>query len=122
LDLLKIGSTGLKKHDSFSRWMNKELMGVVDLDIKSSSDTVWSSMETLNFSDGSTVLTKEQLDAYVVSPSLSQDQLFSILDVSPSCAYIGLNTKVCKLFCGLNFILYNCTVQHFRHLRIDHFS
>ncbi|PWZ10123.1 Calmodulin-binding transcription activator 3 [Zea mays] len=36
----------------------------------------------------------KQLDAYVVNPSLSQDQLFSILDVSPSCAYIGTNTKV----------------------------
>ncbi|PWZ15923.1 Triosephosphate isomerase, cytosolic [Zea mays] len=43
----------------------------------------------------------EELDAYVVNPSLSQDQLFSILDVSPSCAYIGTNTKVCKLFCAL---------------------
>jgi calmodulin-binding transcription activator len=103
LDLLKIDSTGLKKHDSFSRWMSKELTGVVDLDIKSNSDTLWSSMETLNASDGSSVLTNEQLDAYVVSPSLSQDQLFSILDVSPNCAYIGLNTKVCKQFYVLNF-------------------
>ncbi|TVU46785.1 hypothetical protein EJB05_06346 [Eragrostis curvula] len=94
LDLLKIESTGLKKHDSFSRWMSKELTGVVDLDIKSSSDTLWSSIETVNVSDGSSVLTNEQLGAYIVSPSLSQDQLFSILDVSPSCAYIGLNTKV----------------------------
>jgi calmodulin-binding transcription activator len=103
LDLLKIDSTGLKKHDSFSRWMSKELTGVVDLDIKSNSDTLWSSRETLNDSDGSSVLTNEQLDAYVVSPSLSQDQLFSILDVSPNCAYIGLNTKVCKQFYVLNF-------------------
>ncbi|KAK3151792.1 hypothetical protein QOZ80_3AG0250610 [Eleusine coracana subsp. coracana] len=94
VDLLKIEPTGLKKHDSFSRWMSKELTGVVDLDIKSSSDTLWSSIEILNVSDGSSVPTNEQLDAYVVSPSLSQDQLFSILDVSPSCAYIGLNTKV----------------------------
>ncbi|XP_035818542.1 calmodulin-binding transcription activator 3 isoform X4 [Zea mays] len=61
LDLLTIEAPGLKKNDSFSRWMSKEL---------------------------------EELDAYVVNPSLSQDQLFSILDVSPSCAYIGTNTKV----------------------------
>uniref|UniRef100_A0A804NZY5 DCD domain-containing protein n=1 Tax=Zea mays TaxID=4577 RepID=A0A804NZY5_MAIZE len=62
LDLLTIETPGLKKNDSFSRWMSKEL---------------------------------EELDAYVVNPSLSQDQLFSILDVSPGCAYIGTNTKVC---------------------------
>ncbi|ONL98422.1 Triosephosphate isomerase cytosolic [Zea mays] len=61
LDLLTIETLGLKKNDSFSRWMSKEL---------------------------------EELDAYVVNPSFSQDQLFSILDVSPSCAYIGTNTKV----------------------------
>ncbi|XP_062211443.1 calmodulin-binding transcription activator 3-like isoform X2 [Phragmites australis] len=94
LDLFKIDSTGLKKNDSFSRWMSKELEGMVDLDIKSSSDTFWNSIETVNVADGSSALTNEQIDAYVVSPSLSQDQLFCILDVSPSCAYIGSNTKV----------------------------
>uniref|UniRef100_A0A804QP90 ENT domain-containing protein n=1 Tax=Zea mays TaxID=4577 RepID=A0A804QP90_MAIZE len=52
-------------------------------------------IETVKVPDGSNVLTNEQLDAYVVNHSLSQDQLFSILDVSPSCAYIGTNTKVC---------------------------
>lgn len=94
LDLLTIETPGLKKHDSFSRWMSKELEEVVDLGIKSTSDAFWSSIETVKVPDGSNVLTNEQLDAYVVSPSLSQDQLFSILDVSPSCAYIGTNTKV----------------------------
>ncbi|XP_066379134.1 calmodulin-binding transcription activator 3-like isoform X2 [Miscanthus floridulus] len=94
LDLLSIETPGLKKHDSFSRWMSKELEEVVDLGIKSTSDAFWSSIETVKVPDGSNVLSNEQLDAYVVSPSLSQDQLFSILDVSPSCAYIGTNTKV----------------------------
>lgn len=98
LDLLTIEPTGLKKHDSFSRWMSKELEEVIDLGIKSTSDAFWSNIETVKVPDGSIVLTNEQLDAYVVSPSLSQDQLFSILDVSPCCAYIGTNTKVCKLF------------------------
>ncbi|XP_021316766.1 calmodulin-binding transcription activator 3 isoform X3 [Sorghum bicolor] len=94
LDLLTIETPGLKKHDSFSRWMSKELEEVVDLGIKSTSDAFWSSIETVKVPDGSNVLSNEQLGAYVVSPSLSQDQLFSILDVSPSCAYIGTNTKV----------------------------
>ncbi|KAL6878416.1 hypothetical protein ACP4OV_012586 [Aristida adscensionis] len=96
LDIFKIEPSGLKKHDSFSRWMVKELegVGVVDLDIKSTSDTFWTSIENVNVADNSNVLTNEQLDAYAVSPSLSQDQLFSILDVSPICAYIGSNTKV----------------------------
>ncbi|KAG2540334.1 hypothetical protein PVAP13_9NG549214 [Panicum virgatum] len=94
LDLMTIEPTGLKKHDSFSRWMGKELEEVVDLGIKSTSDAFWSNIETVKVPDGSNVLTNEQLDAYVVSPSLSQDQLFSILDVSPSYVYIGTNTKV----------------------------
>lgn len=94
LDLFKIESSGLKKHDSFSRWMSKELGEVVDLGIKSSSDALWSSIEIVNAADGPSAPTNEQLDAYAVSPSLAQDQLFSILDISPSCSYIGLKTKV----------------------------
>jgi calmodulin-binding transcription activator len=86
---------GLKKTDSFSRWMSSELAEVVDLDIKSSSDAFWSTTETVNAADGSNIPINEQLDAFVVSPSLSQDQLFSIIDVSPSWAYTGSKTKVC---------------------------
>ncbi|KAL6856241.1 hypothetical protein ACP4OV_019043 [Aristida adscensionis] len=94
LDLFKIEPDGLKKFDSFSRWMNSELAEVVDLDIKSSSDAFWSTTETVNVADGAGIPMNEQLDAYVVSPSLSQDQLFSIIDVSPSWAYTGSKTKV----------------------------
>ncbi|KAL6657568.1 hypothetical protein ACP70R_005348 [Stipagrostis hirtigluma subsp. patula] len=94
LDLFKIEPDGLKKFDSFSRWMNNELAEVVDLDIKSSSDAFWSTTETVNVADGTGIPINEQLDAYVVSPSLSQDQLFSIIDVSPSWAYTGSKTKV----------------------------
>ncbi|XP_062188162.1 calmodulin-binding transcription activator 3-like [Phragmites australis] len=94
LDLFKIEPDGLKKFDSFSRWMSNELAEVVDLDIKSSSDAFWSSTETVNVADDSSIPINEQLDAYVVSPSLSQDQLFSIIDVSPSWAFNGLKTKV----------------------------
>jgi hypothetical protein len=97
LDLFKPECAGLKKHDSFSKWMSKELPEVVDLDMKSNSDAYWSSIETVSVTDGSVAPTNEQLDVYAVSPSLSPNQLFSILDVSPSCTYIGQNTKVCKL-------------------------
>lgn len=94
LDLFKIEPDGLKKFDSFSRWMNNELAEVADLDIKSSSDAFWSTTETVNVADGSSLPINEQLDAFVVGPSLSQDQLFSIIDVSPSWAYSGTVTKV----------------------------
>ncbi|CAL5084144.1 unnamed protein product [Urochloa decumbens] len=94
LDLFKIEPDGLKKFDSFSRWMSNELAEVADLDIKSSSDAFWSTTETVNAADGSGIPINEQLDAFVVSPSLSQDQLFSIIDVSPSWAYNGMKTKV----------------------------
>ncbi|TVU37808.1 hypothetical protein EJB05_11144 [Eragrostis curvula] len=94
LDLFKMEPDGLKKFDSFSRWMSSELAEVVDLDIKSSSDAFWSTTETVNAADGSSVPINEQLDAFVVSPSLSQDQLFSIIDVSPSWAYAGSKAKV----------------------------
>ncbi|ONM07037.1 Uncharacterized conserved protein UCP031088 alpha/beta hydrolase [Zea mays] len=53
LDLLTIETPGLKKNDSFSRWMSKELEE--------------SSIETVKVLDGSNVLTNEQLDAYVVT-------------------------------------------------------
>ncbi|KAG2646908.1 hypothetical protein PVAP13_2KG546800 [Panicum virgatum] len=94
LDPFKIEPDGLKKFDSFSRWMSNELPEVADLDIKSSSDAFWSTTETVNVADGSSIPINEQLDAFVVSPSLSQDQLFSIIDVSPSWAYNGTKTKV----------------------------
>ncbi|KAI5008020.1 hypothetical protein ZWY2020_009068 [Hordeum vulgare] len=69
---------------------------LADLDIKSSSDAFWSSTETVNVADGSSmsIPINEQLDAYVVSPSLSQDELFSIIDVSPSWATLALNIRV----------------------------
>ncbi|XP_024313805.1 calmodulin-binding transcription activator 3 isoform X2 [Brachypodium distachyon] len=97
LDLFKIEPNGLKKFDSFTRWMSDELAEVADLGIKSSSDAFWSSTETVNAADGSSIPINEQLEqlnAYVVSPSLSQDQLFSIIDVSPSWAYSVSEIKV----------------------------
>ncbi|KAL4277769.1 hypothetical protein GQ457_03G004580 [Hibiscus cannabinus] len=73
----------LKKVDSFSRWVTKELGEVDDLQMRSSSGFAWSSVECGNVSDDASL-----------SPSLSQDQLFSIVDFSPKWAYIDLETEV----------------------------
>ncbi|KAK8562745.1 hypothetical protein V6N13_018691 [Hibiscus sabdariffa] len=73
----------LKKVDSFSRWVTKELGEVDDLQMRSSSGFSWSSVECGNVSDDASL-----------SPSLSQDQLFSIVDFSPKWTYIDLETEV----------------------------
>ncbi|CAA6675590.1 unnamed protein product [Spirodela intermedia] len=65
---------GLRKCDSFCRWMSKEL-GEVKTRVEDSG---------MPHSD----------DMYLLSPSLSQDQLFSIIDFSPHWGYAGLETKI----------------------------
>ncbi|XP_022763687.1 calmodulin-binding transcription activator 2-like isoform X2 [Durio zibethinus] len=77
------GEESLKKVDSFSRWITKELGEVDDLQMQSSSGIAWSTVECGNVSEDASL-----------SPSLSQDQLFSILDFSPKWAYIDLETEV----------------------------
>ncbi|XP_022726509.1 calmodulin-binding transcription activator 2-like isoform X2 [Durio zibethinus] len=77
------GEESLKKVDSFSRWITKELGEVDDLQMQSSSGIAWSSVECGNVSDDASL-----------SPFLSQDQLFSIVDFSPKWAYIALETEV----------------------------
>lgn len=98
LDLFKIEADGLKKYDSFSRWMSKELGGAIDeLSAKSSSDLYWSTVavDTDVVGESSiTISNSENLDTDILSPSLSQDQLFSIIDFSPSWAYFESETKV----------------------------
>ncbi|PPS07499.1 hypothetical protein GOBAR_AA13150 [Gossypium barbadense] len=76
------GEENLKKVDSFSRWITKELGEVDDLQMQSSSGLAWSTVECGNVSDDASL-----------SPSLSQDQLFSIVDFSPKWAYIDLETE-----------------------------
>ncbi|KAJ7946722.1 Calmodulin-binding transcription activator 2 [Quillaja saponaria] len=77
------GEESLKKVDSFSRWVSKELGEVDDLQMQSSSGISWSTVESGNIIDDSSL-----------SPSLSQDQLFSITDFSPKWAYAELETEV----------------------------
>ncbi|XVE66553.1 hypothetical protein DITRI_Ditri08aG0087900 [Diplodiscus trichospermus] len=77
------GEESLKKVDSFSRWVTRELGEVDDLQMQSSSGIAWSTVECGNVSDDASL-----------SPSLSQDQLFSIVDFSPKWAYLDLETEV----------------------------
>lgn len=81
------GDESLKKVDSFSRWVTKELGEVDDLQMQSSSGIAWSTVECENVSDDASL-----------SPSLSHDQLFSIVDFSPKWAYIDLESEVFKDF------------------------
>lgn len=85
---------GLKKLDSFDRWMTKELGDVKESQTQSTSGTYWEAVETENGVDDSIISPQVHLDSYVLGPSLSQDQLFSIIDFSPNWAYAGSEIKV----------------------------
>lgn len=77
------GEDSLKKVDSFSRWVSKELGEVDNLHMQSSPGISWSTDECGHVIDDSSL-----------SPSLSQDQLFSIYDFSPKWAYAESETEV----------------------------
>lgn len=81
------GEESLKKVDSFSRWATKELGDVDDLHLQSSSGISWSTDECGNVVDDSSL-----------SPSISQDQLYSILDFSPKWAYADSETEVMNIY------------------------
>lgn len=82
---------GLKKVDSFSRWIAKELGDGDDLDMQSSNGISWSIMGS---EYDPTMSSQLQVDTHTLNPSISQDQLFSIIDFSPNWAYSTLETKV----------------------------
>ncbi|XP_004485583.1 calmodulin-binding transcription activator 2-like isoform X2 [Cicer arietinum] len=73
----------LKKVDSFSRWITKALGEVDNLNMQSSPGISWSTDECGHVIDDTSL-----------SPSLSQDQLYSINDFSPKWAYAGSDTEV----------------------------
>lgn len=79
------GEEGLKKVDSFSRWVSRELVEVDDLHMHPSSGLSWSTVECGDMVDDSSL-----------SPSLSEDQLFSITDFSPKWTIADLETEVNK--------------------------
>lgn len=71
----------LKKVDSFSRWATKELGEVDNLQMQSSSGIPWSTVENV-------------VDDSSLSPSISQDQLFSISNFSPKWGFTDSQPKV----------------------------
>lgn len=102
-----LGEEGLKKMDSFNRWMSKELgdVGVIadanESFAQSSSRNYWEEVESEDGSNGHN--SRRDLDGYVMSPSLSKEQLFSIIDFAPSWTYVGCEVKVTTLLV-YNFI------------------
>ena len=74
----------LKKVDSFSRWATKELGEVDNLQMQSSSGIPWSTVENV-------------VDDSSLSPSISQDQLFSISNFSPKWAFTDSQPKVMNI-------------------------
>ncbi|CAN4107976.1 unnamed protein product [Withania somnifera] len=82
---------GLKKVDSFSRWVAKELEDVEELHMQPSTRISWN-MDAED--DGSCLPRQLHMDSDSPDPSLSQEQVFSIIDFSPNWAYSNLETKV----------------------------
>ncbi|XP_024014330.1 calmodulin-binding transcription activator 3 isoform X1 [Eutrema salsugineum] len=93
-----LGEEGLKKMDSFNRWMSKELgdVGVIananESFTHSSSTAYWEEVDSENGSNGHN--SRRDLDGYVMSPSLAKEQLFSITDFAPSWTYVGCEVQV----------------------------
>ncbi|KAL3527718.1 hypothetical protein ACH5RR_012374 [Cinchona calisaya] len=85
---------GLKKLDSFDRWMSKELGDVNESHLQSSSGSYWETVGDDDGLDNSNIAPQAHIDTYMMSPSISQDQLFSIVDFSPNWAYSGSEMKV----------------------------
>ncbi|KAL2343063.1 hypothetical protein Fmac_004348 [Flemingia macrophylla] len=85
---------GLKKLDSFNQWMSKELGDVEESNKKSTSNAYWDTVESENEVGSTTIPSQGHLDTYVLDPSISHDQLFSIIDYSPSWVFEGSEVKV----------------------------
>ncbi|KAJ1403030.1 P-loop containing nucleoside triphosphate hydrolase [Sesbania bispinosa] len=90
-----VESGGLKKLDSFGRWMDKEIGGDCDNSLMASDSGIyWGTLDAHNEDKEVSSLHHMQLDMDSLGPSLSQEQLFSIHDFSPDWAYAGIRTKV----------------------------
>ncbi|XP_047325089.1 calmodulin-binding transcription activator 3-like isoform X2 [Impatiens glandulifera] len=85
---------GLKKVNSFERWMSRELGDVNETIMQSNTGVLWEAVATEDVVDDSSIASQVHLDNFVLSPSISQDQLFSIGDFSPNWAYESSETKV----------------------------
>lgn len=89
-----LAEEGLKKLDSFNRWMSKELGDVDESHMHSSSGAYWDAVQGQSGVDVSTIPSQGQLDTFLLGPSLSHDQLFNIIDFSPNWAHVGTEVKV----------------------------
>lgn len=98
---------GLKKLDSFDRWISKELGDVSESHMQSNSSSYWDNVGDEDGVGNSTIASQVQLDTYVLSPSLAQDQIFSIIDFSPNWAFSGSEIKVNILCLSWTFYLVN---------------
>ncbi|XP_027774283.1 calmodulin-binding transcription activator 2 isoform X9 [Solanum pennellii] len=83
---------GLKKVDSFSRWVAKELEDVEELHMQPSNQMSWNVIDTEE--EGSCLPSQLHVDSDSLNLSLSQEQVFSIIDFSPNWAYSNLETKI----------------------------
>ncbi|KAL2338900.1 hypothetical protein Fmac_013346 [Flemingia macrophylla] len=91
----QVESWEMKKLDSFGSWMDKEIGGDCDNSLMASdSGNYWSTLDAQNEDKEVSSLHHMQLDMDSLSPSLSQEQLFSIHYFSPDWAYAGVRTKV----------------------------
>ncbi|KAL5567487.1 hypothetical protein UlMin_024062 [Ulmus minor] len=87
---------GLKKLDSFGRWMDEEISIHYDDSLMASdSANFWNTLDAENDDNKVSSLSRHmQLDVESLGPSLSQEQLFSICDFSPDWAYSNDDRKV----------------------------
>ncbi|CAA6661705.1 unnamed protein product [Spirodela intermedia] len=87
---------GFKRLDSFGSWMSKEIGEDCDVSlVGTDSRNCWNALDSQNDNKVTSSLSRQmQLDIGSLGPSLSQEQLFSILDFSPDWAYSGSETKV----------------------------
>ncbi|XP_027360473.1 calmodulin-binding transcription activator 1-like isoform X2 [Abrus precatorius] len=85
---------GLTKMDSFNQWMSKELGDVEESNKPSTSGAYWDTVESENEVGSTTIPSQVQMDTYLLDPSISHDQLFTIIDYSPSWTFEGSEVKV----------------------------
>ncbi|GAU19109.1 hypothetical protein TSUD_79320 [Trifolium subterraneum] len=91
---VSMAEEGLKKLDSFNRWMSKELGDVEESSKKSTSSAYWDTVESENGVDSRTIPSLVHLENYVLDPSICYDQLFSIIDYSPCWTFEDSEIKV----------------------------
>ncbi|MED6174583.1 hypothetical protein PIB30_070406 [Stylosanthes scabra] len=90
-----LAEEGLKKLDSFNQWMSKELGDVEESKTPSSTfSAYWGTVESENDVDNATIPSQVHLDTYALDPSISHDQLFTIIDFSPSWTFEGSEIKI----------------------------